>query len=47
MFTGVHCVEGTQMLQWNVRLIAVIALVVLVAVLVGFSGFGDEVQFGW
>ena len=36
------------MLQWNTRLIAVVALAVLVAVLagVGFGGDGGF-QFGW
>lgn len=35
------------MLQWNARLFVVLALVVLVAAMVGYGGFGDGIQFGW
>jgi hypothetical protein len=42
-------VEGFQMLQWNTRLLFVIALVLVLVAYVGcFSfGVGDEIQFGW
>jgi hypothetical protein len=36
------------MLQWNVRLFAVLVLVVMVAAMLGsFEVLGGEVQFGW
>lgn len=35
------------MLQWNTRLLAVIAIVVLVAALVGDFASWEGLQFGW
>jgi hypothetical protein len=37
------------MLQWNTRLLLVVALILVLVAYVGcFSfGMGDEVQFGW
>jgi hypothetical protein len=35
------------MLQWNTRLLLVLALALTVAASVGCAGWWDSVQFGW
>jgi hypothetical protein len=37
------------MLQWNTRLLLVLALALVLVAYLGFAGFGwgDEIQFGW
>jgi len=35
------------MLQWNIRLVAVLAVTVAISVATAFAGIGGGYQFGW